>query len=232
MAIKDKEGRIVVQLEQSMVGVGDIQFEEVLHQEIQLNIEETGLVLDSLSILEPSQRSNSVPDAVLPLPEAPLNTVEQEELSEQTEELKESLDRDKEEVGYNEIKALYQNMHKREKQLGQLDELSKYERDRDVFMQIMIDIQNRQTQVDNKVEKNKQKMMVKVARAKRIDMKVGVKGKMGVSLGVVGALLGGAAGAGAVSGATAIAGGTMGYIGGQVIEATERQKQKAFDKNI
>lgn len=123
-------------------------------------------------------------------------------------------------------------MHKREKQLGKLDELTSYERDRDAFMQIMIDIQNRQTQIDQKIENNKKNLKVKVARAKRIDMKVGMKGKMGVSLGVVGVLLGGAAGVGAVSGATAIAGGTIGYMGGQYIEASERQKQKEKDKNI
>ena len=61
-----------------------------------------------------------------------------------------------------------------------------------------------------------------------MDQKLGLKGKMGVALGAVGAGIGTIAGAGV----GAVIGGTGGFVVGQMAEIPARKKQNKVNKNI
>ena len=69
-------------------------------------------------------------------------------------------------------------------------------------------------------------------RKKRIERQMGVRGKIGVIGGVIGAGIGTVAGFGIFSSVGAIAGGASGFAAGTIAEGPKRKKLVKNDKNL
>ena len=75
-------------------------------------------------------------------------------------------------------------------------------------------------------------MKLYLARKRRMEEKLGLKGKISIALGAVGAGLGTIAGVGVGSSVGAVVGGTGGFFVGQMVEGPERKRQNKINKNI
>ena len=67
---------------------------------------------------------------------------------------------------------------------------------------------------EQRLEKQKEKLKLYAARKERINRKIGLRGKLSLGLGAVGAAVGGACGLGALTGVGAVVGGTGGFFVG------------------
>ena len=65
-----------------------------------------------------------------------------------------------------------------------------------------------------------------------MERKLGLKGKMSMALGTIGAGIGTLGGVGVASGVGAVVGGTGGFFVGQLVEGPERKKQNEINKKI
>ena len=84
----------------------------------------------------------------------------------------------------------------------------------------------------NQALKHKDRLRLHLARKQRIEEHMGIKGKMGAVLGVIGAGVGAVAGAGALSGVGAVLGGSGGFLAGSAIQGPERKRQLEINSKI